>query len=111
MAVTLTLDELRGYIETGANDADAGADYVPGWYEAAKEMVEGYAPHAPDALHNRALQMVCGYWMGSHDNTAITRDMLVEHQDTWVDSRRAGNALRFSGAMSLLTRFKKRRAR
>ena len=111
MAVTLSVEDLRGYIETGANDAEAGADYVPGWYEAGKAIVERYAPNAPDALHDRALQMVCGYWVGSHDMTAITRDMLIEFQDVWIDSKRAGNALRFSGAMAMLSPWKRRRAR
>ena len=111
MAVTITLDELRAYIETGANDSEANAEYLPGWFEAARVIVERYAPRAPDALLNRAVQMIVGYWVGSSDNTAVTRDMLVEHADIWVDSRRAGNALRFSGAMALLSPFKRRRAR
>ena len=64
MAVTLTLDELRGYIQTAAEfaavpdrTADGGFYYLPGWFEAATDLVQRYAPSAPDSLHNRAVQM------------------------------------------------------
>lgn len=113
MAVTLTLDDLRAYVESGPTEdgttADAAA-YLPGWLSAAALMVERYAPRAPDALHNRAAQMVIGYWWASHDNPAVIRDHHVEFSDVWTDPKRAADALRYSGAMALLSPYRRRRA-
>ena len=112
MAVTLTLDDLRAYVESGPTEDGTTADaaYLPGWLSAAALMVERYAPRAPDVLHNRAAQMVIGYWWASHDNPAVIRDHHVEFSDVWTDPKRAADALRFSGAMALLSPYRRRRA-
>ena len=55
--------------------------------------------------------MVVGYWIRQpHDNPATMRE-LDGDRDIWADTKRTANALRFSGAMSLLSPFKRRRAR
>lgn len=111
MAVTLTLDELRAYIETGpTEDGGAHEAFLAGWLASATIIVERYAPSAPDTIHDRAVQMVVGYWWASHDNPAVIRDHHVEFTDTWVDPKRSANALRFSGAMALLSPYRRRRA-
>ncbi len=62
---------------------------------AATAIVEEYAPGAPEAVQNRAVSMLCGFWYS---------------QDPAPEYRAQGNSFAFSGAQALLTRWKVRRA-
>ena len=108
MAIVLTLDRAREIL----GDADNSiGDYFPTAFAAAVAAVEQYCPVAPDAIHTQSVLMVVGYWISQpHDNPSTTRE-LDGDRDIWSDTRRTANALRWSGAQALLTRFKKRRAR
>ena len=107
MAITLSEQQAREIL--GDVDNSIG-DYFPQAFEAAKAAIEQYCPVAPDVIHTQAILMMVGYWISQpHDNPATTRE-LDGDRDIWQDSRRSHNALRYSGAMSLLTRFKRRRA-
>ena len=108
MAITLTIDRAREVL--GDVDNSPG-DYMPQAFAAGVEAVRHYCPVAPDAIHNQAVLMVVGYWVSMpHDNPATMRE-LDGDRDIWADTKRTANALRFSGAMSLLSPFKRRRAR
>ena len=110
--LTTIVDRVRGWISVDNRDPFTlgDFDYLPLFFEAAKAAVLKYAPTAPDAIHNRAVQMVIGYWATRpHDDTSISRE-LDGDRDIWSDTKRSGNALRFSNAMPLLSPFKRRRA-
>ena len=108
MAVTLTIETAKEIL----GDADnSPGDYMPSAFAAAVAAVERYTPTAPDAIHNQAVLMTVGYWVSMpHDNPATLRE-LDGDRDIWSDTKRTANALRFSGAMALLSPFKRRRAR
>ena len=107
MAVTLTIDEARAILDDVDNTP---GDYMPSAFAAAVAAIEQYCPVAPDPIHNQSVLMMVGYWISMpHDHPATVRE-LDGDRDIWSDPRRTANALRFSGAMSLLTRFKRRRA-
>ena len=109
MAITLTIERAREVL--GDVDNSPG-DYFPEAFAAAVDGGSGTTPPtAPDEIHNLAVIQVTGYWLSMpHDNPATARE-LDGDRDIWSDTKRNANALRYSGAMSLLTRFKKRRAR
>ena len=118
MAVTMTLVQLRDFISNAGEFAAAGDDatrdrlwdYLPNWYATAKAIIERYAPAAPDPLHNRALKQIIMYWLESPENTGLQRMMTMEFSDQQWGAKRSANALRHSGAMALLSPFKRRRA-
>ena len=107
MAVTIYESEARAIL----GDADIGiGDYFPSAFFAAIEAVKRYCPVAPNEIHNQAVIMTTGYWISApHDNPATSRE-LDGDRDIWSDTKRTANALRFSGAMALLSPFKRRRA-
>ena len=107
MAITLTIDRAREVL--GDVDNSPG-DYFPEAFAAAVEAVRRYCPVAPDAIHNQAVLMTVGYWVSMpHDNPATMRE-LDGDRDIWSDTKRTANALRWSGAMALLSPHKRRRA-
>ena len=107
MAITLSEQQAREIL--GDVDNTPG-DYFPSAFEASKAAIEQYCPVAPDAIHDQDLLLMVGYWVSQpHDNPATMRE-LDGDRDICSDTKRASNALRFAGAMSLLTRFKRRRA-
>ena len=107
MAITLTIDQAREILDDVDNTP---GDYFPSAFEAAKAAILHYCPVSPDHIHDQALLLMVGYWVSQpHDNPATLREMDGD-RDVWADTKRNANALRFSGAMALLTRFKRRRA-
>lgn len=107
MAITLTIDRAREVLDDVDNTP---GDFFPEAFAAAVAAVQRYTPTAPDAIHNQAVLMVVGYWVSMpHDNPATSRE-LDGDRDIWSDTSRTANALRFSGAMALLSPFKVRRA-
>ena len=54
--------------------------------------------------------MIADYWLSAPTYTGTQRTAIIEHFDSWVDARKAGNAFRFSGAMAALTHYRRRRA-
>ena len=108
MAITITEARAREVLDDVDNSP---GDYFPEAFAAAVAAVADYTPTAPDEIHNLAVIQVTGYWLSMpHDNPATARE-LDGDRDIWSDTKRNANALRYSGAMALLTRFKRRRAR
>ena len=107
MTITVDLDTVKAVL---ADVEHCDADYTPYAFEAAKAAVLRYCPTAPDEVHDHAVIQVTGYWVSMpHDNPATLRE-LDGDRDIWSDTKRTANALRFSGAMALLSPYKRRRA-
>ena len=98
--VTLTAQQLSD--ETAA-DVDRATRVLP----VVVEMVTRYAPHAPTAVANEAALRFGGYLLGS-DFGVIRREELGPMNVEYVTNHAA--MFRNSGAASLLTRYKRRRA-
>ena len=100
MAVALTTADLEA--AAGISSATA-VRLLP----VATALVEDYAPAAPTALQNEAVVRVAGYLAQTPASTLRRVDV----GSVTIDYR-AGEktALRNSGAMALLTSFKRRRA-
>ena len=102
MAVTLTAADLAAAV--GADDTTAGR-----LLGVAKTLVEGWAPDAPEAIQNEAVIRAAG-WLNEHPASGA---MLVEVggiSTRYASPANAASALRHSGAMSLLSDWKVRRA-
>ena len=100
MAVTLTVQSLSE--ATGTTTAVA-TRLLP----VVTEMVQGYAPDAPEAIQNEAAIRCAGYL--SQQPTDARRSTTVGSiTSSWATTHTA--ALRHSGAMSLLSPYKVRRA-
>ena len=98
MAVTRTLAQLGAdlRITDGAAAPTGAAGILLGRIDAtAREMVTRYAPDAPDAIHDEAYVRVAG-WLYDSDPSG--------------SSPGGPSALRSSGAASLLSPYKVRRA-
>ena len=113
MAVTLSFAKFREALgeDPSYELSEVGAEVIRCWFDAAREMVTSYAPKAPDAIANRAMLMIGGYWASEPSYTGAQRIGEPGWWDKWHDTSMAGQALRYSGAMPLLTRWKRRRAR
>ena len=101
MAVTLTAPELAAAL--AVNDALA-VRLLP----VAVALVERYAPDAPPAVQDEAA-IRCAGWLAESPAGAIRSETTGDVR-TVFDVARASSALRYSGAMGLLTAFKVRRA-
>ena len=113
MAVTLTLADIQAYLSTIAEAqgrAPADDAYLARWLASATEIIQTYAPLAPETIQNRACEMVIDYWSASPAVAAQQRQMVLDDYDTWFSAEKLGNALRYSGAMAALTRYVRRRA-
>lgn len=99
MAVTITAQELAAAI---GSDSPSGARLL----EVCTEMVNDYASDVPDAIANEAVIRTAGYL---HEVPPGIMSQSVE--DVGSIAYKGTNPLRASGAMSLLSPFKKRRAR
>lgn len=75
---------------------------------AASALVERYAPGAPQALRNEAV-IRCAGWLREAPSGPVRSEATGEIR-TSFDRESARSALRGSGAMSLLTTWKVRRA-
>ncbi len=102
MAVTIDADALAEAIG-GENSPTVVARVL----ETATTIVEDYAPHAPDAIHNEASVRFAGYLYGS-DFGGIRDETIGPVTVTYPLNHAA--MFRNSGAAALLTRYKRRRA-
>ena len=72
-------------------------------------LVERYAPDAPEAIKNEAIIRSAG-WLHESKPSNIRRKQIGEVSIERVPSMAAGNPLRASGALAILTGYKRRRA-
>ena len=100
MAVTVTPQQFAD--ETSA-DLDRATRVLP----VVVEMITRFAPHAPEAVANEAALRFGGYLLGS-DFGVIRREELGPMNVEYVTNHAA--MFRNSGAASLLTGYKRRRA-
>ena len=98
--VTITADVVAA--ETGINEQRAGR-----LLDVATEMVDRYAPDAPPSVLNEAVVRVCGY-LAQQPSDARREHVVGAISSSWVAT--STSALRHSGAMSLLSPWKVRRA-
>ena len=114
MAVKLSfsawLEALSEEQEAGNAIAQTTRDVLRRWFDSARLMVDSYAPAAPAAIADRACLMIGSYWASEPGYTGTQRVHHVGFSERWTDASRAGNALRYSGAMALLSPYKRRRA-
>lgn len=101
MAVTLTAADLAE--ATGQTSAVA-TRLLP----VVTELVEKYAPDAPEAIQNEAAIRCAGY-LAQQPPDARRSTTVGGVSSSWATTHTA--ALRHSGAMSLLSPWKRRRAR
>ena len=100
----LTADELRERL--GLN-ADVSTAQVEALLEASSALVERFAGSAPTAVKNEAIFRVAG-WMEKEPSTSLVS---VDAGPVSLAWRPAGrNALRLSGAQSLLAPWRRPRA-
>ena len=100
MAVTITAAELAAAIHA---TADVAARLLP----VATEMVERYAPDAPESTQNEAVRRSAGY-LAQQPSDARRSTTVGGISSSWAVTH--VSALRHSGAMALLSPFKVRRA-
>ncbi len=104
MAVTITVAALAA--ATGTTSAVAGR-LLP----VATALVLRYAPDAPDAIQDEATIRTVG-WLAGRTATGATTE--TTEVGDWRSEKRhpaaQQGALRYSGAMSLLSPWKERRA-
>ncbi len=75
--------------------------------EVATALVEEYAPAAPDPVRAEAI-IRCAGWLHQTPSSSFRAERVGEYEtQRWAGSL---SALRHSGAMALLTRYKQRRA-
>ena len=111
MAVTLTAAALKlklGLAATTQDEADAGLDPASDLLAVASALVSGYAANAPDAISNEAVFRLSG-WLHSRGAAAPDTIRISRLTLGWRD-RGSKNALRLSGAMSLLAGWHRPRA-
>ena len=91
--------------------AEIGADLTDDRANAlgatASALVEQYAPSAPQAVKNESTIRTAGY-LTEHPSAAVRQDTVGEVAVAYAATHTG--ALRHSGAMSLLSPWKKRRA-
>ena len=105
MAVTITAAEL-------AEDIGSTAAVSDRLLLVVTDLVEAYAPDAPDAVSNEAA-IRCAGWLADTPSSAVARsDAVVGSVETEMEYGPAlrYSALRASGAMGLLSGWKQRRA-
>lgn len=111
MAVTLTINDIRTRVDPlGTEFMAAEFDPIELWFDVASGEVTRYAPAAPDRLHNLACMMMVDYWSGVPDPPHVSLQADGAGKQFQVSMMKSGNALRFSGAMTLLSPYKVRRA-
>ena len=100
MAVTITADELATAIR-------ATPEVAARLLAVASELVQRYAPDAPEAVANEAVIRASGY-LAQHPSDARRESTVGGISSGWAPTHTS--ALRHSGAMSLLSPWKIRRA-
>lgn len=73
---------------------------------AAEALVNEYAPNAPDAIKREAI-IRCSGWLAEQPAASVRSETTGPFTMDWTQTT---SALRSSGAMGLLTRWKVRRA-
>lgn len=76
-------------------------------HPVAVELVERYAPDAPEAIQNEAT-IRCAGWLSEAPASGARREGVGDIDTAW--SPNMTGALRASGAMGLLSPYKQRRA-
>lgn len=117
MAVTLTWQTLYTMLEETTMDgprdrptlptSTARIDYWTALLATAAALVNRYAPAAPEAIANEAATRTAGYL---HEHTVSAMSELSDGGRSVRFSTAALSALRASGAMAILSPFKRRRA-
>lgn len=100
----ITVDELTDAVK-GA--AAISTDFAQRIHAAAVQMVTDYAPDAPTEIVNEAIVRLGGY-LAQSDFGTIRSETLGPQSFEFVTNHAA--MFRNSGAMALLTRYKRRRA-
>lgn len=100
MSVTITAAAL---VEAIGTDSATAARLLP----VATELVNRYAPTAPDAIGNEAT-IRCAGWLAEQPSAAIRSETEGDIGTTYAPTHTS--ALRHSGAMALLSPWKVRRA-
>lgn len=100
MAVTLTVSDLETAIQTDTATATR-------LLTVATALVIQYAPFAPDSIQNEAVIRCAGY-LNESPSSNVRQETAGPVDVTYAVSQK--DALYYSGAKSLLTRWKKRRA-
>lgn len=98
MAVTLTVQQLSYQLRLVADTTDTVEEpqlsVLTGLLDTATALVNRYAPHAPDAVHNEAATRLAGFLYDVPPGQA----------------GRMQNPIRDSGAMALLSSYRIQRA-
>ena len=100
MAVTITAAQLAEAVGVGSPTATR-------LLAVATALVERYALEAPDAISNEAVIRTAG-WLAEQLSAAITSETEGDIRTSYAPTMQS--ALRHSGAMSLLSPWKIRRA-
>ncbi len=100
MAVTLTETDLAAALAVNQQLADR-------LHPVAVALVEKYAPQAPEAVQNEAA-IRCAGWLWESPHGPIRSESTGDVR-TAFDGPRSLGALRFSGAMGILSPWKVRR--
>ena len=100
MAVTLSSAALATAIR---QPADVAERLLP----VTTELVERYAPHAPEAIQNEAVVRCAGY-LAQQPSDARRSTTVGSVSSSWAATH--VSALRHSGGMALLSPWKRRRA-
>ena len=111
MAVTITAAALKvrlGLADASPDEQAAGLDPASDLLAVASALVSGYAANAPDAVSNESVFRVAG-WLQSRGAAAPDTIRAGGISMTWRQ-RGGRNALRLSGAQSLLANWHRPRA-
>ena len=108
MAVTINAAGLRAALRL-ADDTDGNADAVR-LLAVASALVEGYAPGAPATVSNEAATRCAGYLLTDVPEIRPFMKLTLGEGMLEIEPRAVGSALRLSGAMSLLSSWRTRRA-
>lgn len=102
MAVTLTAPDLAGILNIEQNTATR-------LLSVAAELVNEYAPNAPESVQNEAA-IRCAGWLNESAGGFgyVARERIGPHEVTYKANEKG--ALYHSGGAALLTRWKRRRA-
>lgn len=91
-----------------AGRADESDEYAHHLGQTASDLVERYAPDAPQAIKNEAVIRFAGYLAQSDFGSVVRESGLPGHDVEYTVTHQ--NAFRNSGAAMLLTRWRIRRA-
>ena len=100
MAVTIAATVLAAAVRV---DQVTAARLLP----VAAELVDRFAPDAPEAVSNEAA-IRCAGWLAEAPSSGVRSESLGDVRTSWTPAMTG--ALRHSGAMALLSPWKVRRA-